>query len=58
VPHQVVDSTIANLIDAGREPGDLIIDGGNSNYQEGQRQGAELAEKGFLFADCGTSAGV
>ena len=58
VPHQFVDSSIENLLNAGLEAGDLIIDGGNSNYKEGQRRGAELAEKGILFADCGTSGGV
>jgi 6-phosphogluconate dehydrogenase len=58
VPHEYVDDTIANLLEAGVQAGDLIIDGGNSNYKEGQRRGAELAEKGILFADCGTSGGV
>jgi len=58
VPHQFVDGTIAGLLKAGVEQGDLIIDGGNSNYKEGQRRGAELANKGVLFADCGTSGGV
>jgi len=58
VPHQFVDSSIADLLAAGVEAGDLIIDGGNSNYKEGQRRAAELAEKGVLFADCGTSGGV
>jgi 6-phosphogluconate dehydrogenase len=58
VPHQFVDSSIAALLEAGVEAGDLIIDGGNSNYKEGQRRGIELAEKEVLFADCGTSGGV
>jgi len=58
VPHQFVDSTIAKLIEAGVEHGDLIIDGGNSNYKDGQQRGSALAEKGILFADCGTSGGV
>ncbi len=58
VPHEYVDDTIAKLLEAGVESGDLIIDGGNSNYKEGQRRGAELAEQGILFADCGTSGGV
>ncbi len=58
VPHQFVDSSIAALLEAGVEAGDLIIDGGNSNYKEGQRRGTELTEKGVLFADCGTSGGV
>jgi len=58
VPHQFVDASIANLLAAGVEEGDLIIDGGNSNYRDGQRRAAELSEKGVLFADCGTSGGV
>ena len=58
VPHEYVDDTISDLLEAGVQAGDLIIDGGNSNYKEGQRRGAELADKGILFADCGTSGGV
>jgi len=58
VPHQVVDETIAAVIDAGLQAGDLIIDGGNSNFRESQRRGMELAEQGFLFADSGTSGGI
>ncbi len=58
VPHQFVDATIASLIEAGVEAGDLIIDGGNSNYKEGRQRGADLAEKDILFADCGTSGGI
>jgi 6-phosphogluconate dehydrogenase len=38
--------------------GDIIIDGGNSNYKESQRRGAWLAEQGIGFMDCGTSGGV
>jgi len=58
VPHQFVDATIEQLLAAGIEAGDLIIDGGNSNYRDGQRRGLELSGKGILFADCGTSGGV
>jgi len=58
VPHRFVDSTIENLLAAGLEAGDLIIDGGNSNYKAGQRRDRQLAERGILFADCGTSGGV
>lgn len=58
VPHHVVDSSIKSLLDAGVGAGDLIIDGGNSNYKEGQRRTSELAKEGVLFADCGTSGGV
>jgi len=58
VPHQYVDASIDALIDAGVSAGDLIIDGGNSNYKEGQRRGEELKTQGIYFADCGTSGGV
>jgi 6-phosphogluconate dehydrogenase len=38
--------------------GDIIIDGGNSNYKDSQRRGAWLAEHGIGFMDAGTSGGV
>ncbi len=38
--------------------GDIVIDGGNSNYRESMRRGAMLAEKGIGFMDAGTSGGV
>jgi 6-phosphogluconate dehydrogenase len=38
--------------------GDIIIDGGNSNYKDSQRRGAWLAERGIGFMDCGTSGGI
>lgn len=38
--------------------GDIIIDGGNSNYKHSQRRGAMLAEHGIGFMDSGTSGGV
>ena len=38
--------------------GDIIVDGGNSNYKDSQRRGAWLAEQGIGFMDSGTSGGV
>jgi 6-phosphogluconate dehydrogenase len=38
--------------------GDIIVDGGNSNYKHSQRRGAFLAEHGIGFMDSGTSGGV
>ena len=38
--------------------GDILIDGGNSNYKETLRRGESLAEKGIYFIDVGTSGGV
>jgi 6-phosphogluconate dehydrogenase len=40
------------------EPGDTIIDGGNSYYRDDLRHAAALREKGIHFVDCGTSGGV
>jgi len=39
-------------------PGDVVVDGGNSNYKDSQRRAATLAERGLLFVDAGTSGGV
>jgi len=39
-------------------PGDLLVDGGNSNYKDSQRRAAALAAKGLLFVDAGTSGGI
>ncbi len=40
------------------EPGDLVIDGGNSRYLDDMRHAKDLAEKGIGFIDCGVSGGV
>ncbi|MDP2809619.1 MAG: decarboxylating 6-phosphogluconate dehydrogenase [Rhodocyclaceae bacterium] len=39
-------------------PGDVVVDGGNSNYKDSQRRGAWLAEQGIGFMDAGTSGGI
>src|SRR5438105_5021980 len=38
--------------------GDVIIDGGNSNFRDSQRRCEDLAKDGVRFLDCGTSGGV
>ncbi|GAT74590.1 phosphogluconate dehydrogenase (NAD(+)-dependent, decarboxylating) [Microbacterium hydrocarbonoxydans] len=40
------------------EPGDILIDGGNSNYRDDVRRAAALRERGIHFVDIGTSGGV
>ncbi len=40
------------------EPGDIIIDGGNSYYKDDVRRAKELKEKGLHYIDVGTSGGV
>jgi 6-phosphogluconate dehydrogenase len=51
-----VDDTIAKLIPV-LEKGDIIIDGGNSNYQDTNRRITELEAKGLRFFGCGISGG-
>jgi 6-phosphogluconate dehydrogenase len=38
--------------------GDVVVDGGNSNYKDSARRARELSERGVLFVDAGTSGGV
>ena len=40
------------------EQGDLIIDGGNSNFRDSTRRAADLEKRGLLFVDAGTSGGI
>jgi 6-phosphogluconate dehydrogenase len=40
------------------ERGDIIIDGGNSNYKDSVRRAATLKDKGLHFVDVGTSGGI
>ena len=52
-----VDKTIAEL-EKYLAPGDILIDGGNSNYKDSIRRHGEAVAKGFNFVDVGTSGGV
>jgi 6-phosphogluconate dehydrogenase len=52
-----VDDTIARLVPL-LNPGDILIDGGNSNYKDTQRHYKEVRAQGFQFVDVGTSGGV
>jgi 6-phosphogluconate dehydrogenase len=52
-----VEETIASLL-PGLTKGDVIIDGGNSNYRDSMRRAAELQTKGIHFIDSGTSGGI
>jgi 6-phosphogluconate dehydrogenase len=57
VPAAVVDETIADLLPL-LEPGDILIDGGNSYYVDDIRRAKTLAPKGIHYVDVGTSGGV
>src|SRR6187431_2827684 len=57
VPAAVVDPVVDDLT-ALLEPGDIIIDGGNSDYRDDIRRSAALRSKGIHYVDVGTSGGV
>ena len=57
VPAAVVDATITDLLPL-LEPGDTLIDGGNSYYVDDLRRARELARQGIHHVDVGTSGGV
>ena len=58
VPHQFVDQTIESLLEAGMMEGDLLIDGGNSNFNLSKQRSEYLKQKNIHFVDSGTSGGV
>ena len=53
-PTQQTVEALGNLL----SPGDLIVDGGNSNWHDDQRRAAELRERGLHYVDVGVSGGV
>jgi len=58
VPHQYVDQSIDDLLAAGVTQGDLIIDGGNSNFNLSKQRAEKLKASNIHFVDSGTSGGV
>jgi len=54
---EVVDATLAQLQPL-LQAGDIVVDGGNSNYQDSMRRATALADHGITLLDCGTSGGV
>jgi 6-phosphogluconate dehydrogenase len=57
VPAASVDATLEQLL-PHLSAGDIVIDGGNSFYQDDIRRSEELATHGIKYIDCGTSGGV
>jgi 6-phosphogluconate dehydrogenase len=53
-PTDEVVGTLADLLDEG----DLIVDGGNSNFTDSVRRAAALRERGIDFVDAGVSGGI
>ena len=57
VPAAVVDLALADLLPL-LDAGDIVVDGGNSNYRDDMRRGAQLQARGIHYLDVGTSGGV
>jgi 6-phosphogluconate dehydrogenase len=57
VPAKVTDAVIDDLGER-LSKGDVVIDGGNSNWKDSRSRAETLAKKGILFCDAGTSGGV
>lgn len=51
VPHQYVDQSIESLLAAGMSQGDLLVDGGNSNFNLSKKRANYLDESSIHFVD-------
>jgi 6-phosphogluconate dehydrogenase len=58
VPAGEVTEQVLTTLRPLLSPGDIVIDGGNSNYKDTQRRGRELRDEGQFLIDCGTSGGI
>ncbi|WP_404452264.1 decarboxylating 6-phosphogluconate dehydrogenase [Virgibacillus necropolis] len=58
VPAGEITESVINELTPHLTEGDLVIDGGNSNYKDTVRRSESLLEKGIYFFDCGTSGGT
>jgi 6-phosphogluconate dehydrogenase len=54
---EITENTVQELLEV-LESGDVLVDGGNSNFHDSQRRNAEAAEKGIDFLDVGVSGGI
>jgi 6-phosphogluconate dehydrogenase len=54
---KITEDTFQTLVGLSG-PGDVIVDGGNSNFRDSQRRHAEAKQKGVHFVDAGVSGGV
>jgi len=57
VPAGAVDATLGLIVPL-LDPGDVVVDGGNSYYRDDIRRAGELAERGLHYVDVGVSGGV
>lgn len=58
VPSGTATEETIETLSGKLSPGDIIIDGGNSDYRNSVRLAERLAARGQKFIDCGTSGGI
>jgi 6-phosphogluconate dehydrogenase len=58
VPAGEPTESVVDELWARMQPGDIVVDGGNSNYKDSMRRAAKLKERRISFVDVGTSGGV
>jgi 6-phosphogluconate dehydrogenase len=58
VPHGAPTEQVCDELGGRLAPGDVIVDGGNSHWEDSRRHHAALARAGIRFLDVGTSGGV
>ncbi len=58
VPAGIITDSVINEVSSFLDKDDIIIDGGNSNYNDTLRRNQELQTKSINFIDCGTSGGT
>jgi 6-phosphogluconate dehydrogenase len=58
VPAGAITESIVTDLAERLEPGDTIVDGGNTHYPDDIRRARELYARGIAYLDCGTSGGV
>jgi 6-phosphogluconate dehydrogenase len=54
---QVTEDILHQTMDL-LSPGDIIVDGGNSNFHDTMRRAADVSARGMHMLDCGTSGGI
>jgi 6-phosphogluconate dehydrogenase len=58
VPSGAPTEETVQAVAARLQPGDIIIDGGNTRFHDDVRRAAELKKKGLHYVDAGTSGGI
>jgi 6-phosphogluconate dehydrogenase len=58
VPAGAITNDVIAELNGILEPGDIVIEGGNSHYKDSIQRAAQLSEQGIYFFDVGTSGGT